>query len=78
MAGYEELRRQFLRRMERPLDGLERLVELRLTLARVERRLVDEARRNCSTWDEIGRSLGISRQAAHSRHRLPVNRTDGA
>ena len=64
--------------MKRPLEGLERITELRQTLTRVERLLVREARLNRYSWEAIGAVLGISRQAAHRRHRPPpVNRTSG-
>ena len=61
------------RRLELPLRGLRELNELRASLDRVERQLVLLARTNRSSWEEIGRSLGISRQAARSRHRPFVN-----
>ena len=76
-AEYERLRREFLARLEHPLGALETLTETRGTLDRVERLLVQEARRSCSTWAEIGAVLGVSRQAAHRRHRRAVNETDG-
>jgi hypothetical protein len=73
----DEAVRALLARMERPLDGLERITELRLTLTRIERLLVREARLNFNSWEQIGAALGISRQAAHRRHRPFVSRTSG-
>jgi hypothetical protein len=64
-------------RMESPLEGLALVTEVRQTLARVERLLVREARLTYYSWDEIGAALGISRQAAHRRHRPFVNRPGG-
>ena len=69
--------RTLLARMERPLEGLERITEVRLTLARIERILVREARLNFQSWEQIGAALGISRQAAHRRHRRFVSRPSG-
>ena len=65
------------RRLELPLRGLRELNELRASLDRVERELVALARTNRSSWEEIGSALGISRQAARSRHRPFVNRAAG-
>ena len=73
----DEAVRALLARMERPLEGLERITEVRLTLARIERLLVREARLNFQSWEQIGAALGISRQAAHRRHRPFVSRTSG-
>ena len=71
-----------------PLDGLRTIVETRATLDGIESLLVARARGSRVTWTEIGEALGISRQAAHARHRASptakharrhpfVNRTDG-
>jgi hypothetical protein len=65
------------RRIELPLQGLREVTELRRTLDHVERELVAAARRNWSSWEEIGGALGISRQAAHGRHGPFVKRTGG-
>jgi hypothetical protein len=65
------------RRHELPLSALRTIAELRESLARIERRLVVEARRGGATWEEIGLSLGVSRQAAFARHRRFVKETDG-
>jgi hypothetical protein len=73
----DEALRALLARMERPLEGLERITEVRLTLTRIERLLVREARLTFHSWEEIGAALGISRQAAHRRHRPFVSRTSG-
>jgi hypothetical protein len=59
------------------LRGLRKLTDLRETLERVERDLVLGARRDRSTWAEIGDALGISRQSAYARHRPSVRSTDG-
>ena len=56
--------------------GLRELTALRKTLERVERELVLGARRDRSTWAEIGDALEISRQSAYARHRPSVTSTD--
>ena len=66
------------RRIELPLQGLREVPELPRTLERVERELVAAARRNWSSWEEIGGALGISRQAAHARHAPFVKRKGGS
>jgi len=66
---WEERWRELERRFELPLRGLRELNEVRATLDRVERELVVVARRNHSSWEEIGGALGISQQAARARHR---------
>jgi hypothetical protein len=65
---FEAYRLELATVLEQPLVALETLTETRATLDRLERLLVDEARRRRSSWEEIGRALGISRQAAHRRH----------
>ena len=65
------------RRIELPLQGLREVRELRRTLDCVERELVAAARRNWSSWEEIGSALAISRQAAHARHGHFVKRKGG-
>ena len=60
-----------------PLDGLAAIVEIRRTLASIERLLVIHAVRSGSTWTQIGAALELSRQAAHARHCPGVNETDG-
>lgn len=63
-----------LPRLAAPLDALELVVETRATLDRLERIVVDDARRSFATWEEIGAALRVSRQAAHRRHRGGVIR----
>lgn len=70
----DEIVRRYLPRLAAPLEALELLVQTRATLDRLERIVVDDARRSHASWDEIGRALGISRQAAHRRHRAFVIR----
>ena len=65
------------REIELPLRGLREVTALRHTLREVERELALEARRTGSSWREIGDALGLSRQAAYTRHRPFVKRTDG-
>jgi hypothetical protein len=67
-AEEDSLVRLYREHTERPLRGLARITELRETLTRVERLLVEEARRNAQSWDAIGAALGITRQAARRRH----------
>ena len=76
-AELEAVRARFRHRLERPLEALATLRQTRSTLERLERMLVGEARGNYSTWEEIGRALGMSRQAAHRRHGRFVSRMGG-
>lgn len=55
-------------RSEDPGEGLRAVVELRGALDDLEARHVDGAVARGWSWAQIGRSLGISRQAAHHRH----------
>lgn len=58
---------------ENPLDQIARAVELQAHLAELSDSLlenfVNEARRASHSWSEIGDVLGVSKQAAHQRHR---------
>lgn len=60
-----------------PTDGLVEVAATRRTLDRVELLLIERARAGGATWTEIGVALGVSRQAAHARHRPRVKPTDG-
>jgi hypothetical protein len=53
---------------EDPIVGLTGVAALRAEVERLERELVLAARRNFSSWSEIGAALGVSKQAAHRRH----------
>lgn len=75
--GRGESRARWLPPIERPLDALQDLTDLRAAFDRLERLLVAEARRGKWTWEEIGGALGVSRQAAHRRHARAVNRSSG-
>jgi hypothetical protein len=68
---------EIARGIDLPRRGLREVTSLRQTLDCLERELVVAARRNGSTWQEVGGALGISRQAAHARHRPFVNHADG-
>ncbi len=52
-----------------PRDALQALTALRARLDDLERRHVADMLGRGSTWADIGQPLGISRQAAHHRHR---------
>ena len=71
--SWDEIARSF----DFPLRGLREVTEVRQSLNRLEREFVIAARRNRSTWAEIGEALGISRQAAYARHRPFVKRASG-
>ncbi|WP_016906621.1 hypothetical protein [Streptomyces xiaopingdaonensis] len=51
-----------------PEVGLRGLAALRQLVERTEAAQVANARRAGWSWDEIGRALGVSRQAAHKKH----------
>jgi hypothetical protein len=74
---FDAYRRELAAVLEAPLVALETLTATRATLDRVERLVVAEARRRRASWEEVGCALGISRQAAHRRHRRFVTPTAG-
>jgi hypothetical protein len=52
-----------------PATGLRAVASLRRLADRLETRHVALARRQGWSWEQIGDALGISRQAAHKKHR---------
>jgi ATP-dependent Clp protease ATP-binding subunit ClpA len=57
-----------------PAARLEALCELRRELDAIESELAAEAIRAGMSWREIGAAIGVSKQAAHRRHRDSVAR----
>src|SRR5579875_1732248 len=57
-----------------PAGQLEALCELRRELDTIESELAAEAIRAGMSWREIGAAIGVSKQAAHRRHRESVAR----
>ncbi|HWE59477.1 MAG TPA: Clp protease N-terminal domain-containing protein [Solirubrobacteraceae bacterium] len=57
-----------------PAGQLEALCELRRELDAIESELAAEAIRAGMSWREIGAAIGVSKQAAHRRHRDSVAR----
>lgn len=57
-----------------PAGQLEALCELRRELDTIESELAAEAIRAGMSWREIGAAIGVSKQAAHRRHRDSVAR----
>jgi ATP-dependent Clp protease ATP-binding subunit ClpA len=57
-----------------PAGQLEALCELRRELDAIESELAGEAIRAGMSWREIGAAIGVSKQAAHRRHRDSVAR----
>jgi hypothetical protein len=57
-----------------PAGQLEALCELRRELDSIEAELAAEAIRAGMSWREIGAAIGVSKQAAHRRHRDSVTR----
>lgn len=55
-----------------PGDGLRAVVVLREVAERLEAAQVARARLRGWTWEEIGDALGVSKQAAHKKHRRVV------
>jgi hypothetical protein len=51
-----------------PGVGLSAVAALRQLVERLEVLQVDSARRYGWSWEEIGRALGVSRQAVHKKH----------
>jgi FixJ family two-component response regulator len=52
-----------------PLAGLRAITELRRLLDQLESRHVNVARSYGCSWRSIADDLGVSRQAAHQKHR---------
>ena len=48
--------------------GLRAVAVLRQLVERLEALQVDSARRSGWSWEEIGRALGVSKQAVHKKH----------
>lgn len=62
---------EFIASLREPNPYLEVLTELvaaREALARLERPLVEAARRQGASWLEVGAALGVTTQTAHQRH----------
>lgn len=51
-----------------PWLRLHMLKRIAATLDDVNRSTVDEMRDQCFTWEQIGKMLGVSRQAAHEKY----------
>ena len=58
-----------------PAGQLEALCELRRELDSIESELAADAVRAGMSWREIGAAIGVSKQAAHRRHRESVSRS---
>lgn len=58
---------EFASDVERNLDALMAIRELRKDLSEAEDHAALTARRQGATWQQIGEALGMSRQAAHER-----------
>ncbi len=56
-------------RSDDPAAGLRAVLALRRLADQQEQRHVALARRQGWSWEQIGDALGISRQAAHKKHR---------
>jgi hypothetical protein len=54
-----------------PLAGLCETARVAGGLTKLQRHLVDQARRSGKSWTEIGASLGISKQSAWERFSAP-------
>jgi hypothetical protein len=51
-----------------PAIGLRAVAALRRLVERLESLQVERARRLGWSWEEIGRALGVSKQAVHKKH----------
>lgn len=67
-------------RAQDPVEGLRAVAELRETVDQLEALQVDRALEREWSWAQVGRALGISKQAAHRRHarRAPVKPLESA
>jgi uncharacterized NAD(P)/FAD-binding protein YdhS len=54
-----------------PLDGLCQSARVAVALDKMQRHLVNQARRSGRSWTEIGDSLGIAKQSAWQRFAEP-------
>ena len=54
-----------------PLDGLCESAGLARAVDKLQRQLVQQARRSGQSWSAIGEALGVSRQAAWERFSSP-------
>ena len=51
-----------------PHVGLRAVAALRQLVERLEALQVDNARQHGWSWEEIGKALGVSKQAVHKKH----------
>jgi DNA-directed RNA polymerase specialized sigma24 family protein len=51
-----------------PQVGLRAVAALRRLVERLEALQIDNARGQGWSWEEIGRALGVSKQAVHKKH----------
>jgi hypothetical protein len=56
---------------DEPLDALCETARAAGALNKLQRHLIDQARRSGKSWAEVGASLGISKQSAWERFSLP-------
>jgi len=56
-------------RSDDPAVGLRAVAALRRMADQLEQRNVASARREGWSWEQIGDALGVSKQAAHKKHR---------
>ncbi len=56
-------------RSKDPVEGFRAVAALRRLADQLEARNVGLARRQGWSWEQIGDALGVSRQAAHKKHR---------
>ena len=52
-----------------PAIGLAAVASLRILLESLEELQVENARKLGWSWEEVGRALGVSKQAVHRKHR---------
>ena len=60
-----------------PEEALATVVALRHMAEQLERKAVKEAIAQGWSWSQVAEALGVSKQAAHKRHAVYVQKTKG-